>query len=162
MGDSIAINVHRSVYEKLQRLAVLTGDVSSAIERLIAHWEVGLVGAVSHGVVSVASTALWHSPSGDALPVGETLQCTDGGNVHHATVEHGGIRFKGSLYDSPSAAARAVKETRGLKGASASTNGREFWKFRDPKSNRWIPISALRPPHRVSGDALLNQLLNAK
>ena len=162
MSDFVPINVRRPIYEKLQLLAVLTGDESSAIERLIAHWEAGSPPVEPRREKAAAPVTLWHSPTGDVLPVGETLQGTDGGKVHQATVERDGIRYNGAVYDSPSAAARAVKEARGLKGPSASTNGREFWKLRDPKTNRWIPINALRPAHRLDGDALLDELIRAK
>jgi hypothetical protein len=162
MSDYVPVKIRRPIFEKLQRLAVLTGDESSAIERLIAHWEAGFPTSEPPREKAVPAATLWHSPTGDVLPVGATLQATDGGRVHQATVEHDGIRYNGDVYDSPSAAARAVKEARGLKGPSASTNGREFWKLRDPKTNRWIPINALRPAHRIDGDALLDELIRAK
>jgi hypothetical protein len=161
MSDYVSVNIRRPVFEKLQRLAVLTGDESSAIERLIAHWEAGSLPAEPKSE-KAATAALWHSPTGDILPVGTILQGTDDGVVHQAAVERDGIRYNGTVYDSPSAAARAVKEARGLKGPSASTNGREFWKLRDPRTNRWIPINALRPAHRVDGDALLDEFTRAK
>ncbi len=156
MSDFVSVQIHKPIYEKLQRLAVLTGDESSVIERLIAHWENSTLHPTkSRSEKTVASVQFWHSSAGDMLPVGELLQATDGGNTHQAKVERDGISYNGVLYDSPSAAARAVKHARGLKGPSASTNGREFWKFRDPKTNRWIPISALRPVHGVDVEKLL-------
>lgn len=162
MSDFVAVQVKRPVYRKLQKLAVLTGDESSAIERLISHWENSGPDSVHPRSEKVTpEVQLWYSPTGDVLRVGEILQANDGGKTHQAVVERDGIRYpanNGVLYDSPSAAARAVKEARGLKGSSASTNGREFWKFRDPKTNRWVPISVLRPSHRVDVEALLAKL----
>lgn len=162
MSDFVAVQVKRHIYNKLQQLAVLTGDESSAIERLISHWENSMPGAVSPRPERVTpEMQFWHSPTGDVLRVGEILQANDGGKTHQAIVERDGIRYpatNGILYDSPSAAARAVKHARGLKGPSASTNGREFWKFRDPKTNRWVPISVLRPSHRINVEELLAKL----
>jgi hypothetical protein len=158
MSDLVTVRVQRHIYEKLQHLAVLTGDESSAIERLIAHWEAGPPSPREGRGEATAAPTLWHSPNGDALPVGATLQGSDGGKLHHATVQSDGISYAGVVYDSPSAAARAVKKARGLSGPSANTNGREFWKIRDPKTNRWTPIKHLRPTHRPSALMTLDEL----
>jgi hypothetical protein len=163
MSEYVSISIRREIVEKLQRLAVLTGDESSAIERLISHWEgTNAVASKSMPAKATAEIQVWHSSSGDTLRVGEVLQATDGGKTHQATVERDGIKYKGQTYDSPSAAARAVKHLRGLRGTSASTNGRDFWKLRDPKTNRWVPISALRPTYRIDADALLAELTAQK
>ena len=162
MSTYVAIQVRRSVYVKLRRLAVLTGDESSAIERLITHWENSTPASEQPASKVQPETQYWHSPRGDMLRVGEQLQGTDGGKIHHAQVERDGIRYNGVLHDSPSAAARAVKHARGLKGTSASTDGRKFWRLRDQKTNRWIPISALRPTPRIDTNALLAELGSSK
>jgi len=159
MSDFVSLQVRRSVFEKLQRLAVLTGDESSAIEKLISHWE-RVPSALPRGSPGkpAAEVELWHSPTGDVLRVGELLQAADAGKTHQAVVERNGIKYNGVLYDSPSAAARAVKHARGLKGSSANTNGRDFWRLRDPKTNRWVPISSLRPAHRFDAEHLIAEL----
>lgn len=160
MSDHVRVMIRRPVYEKLQRLAVLTGDESTAIERLIAHWEKAEsdLPLTLQQSEKTPARKLWRSPNGDLLPIGETLQCTDGGKAYQATVERDGIHFRGKVYASPSAAARAVKQLRGLRGPSASTNGRDFWKIRDPSTSRWIPIGLLRPTHQVDVDTLLRDL----
>ncbi len=148
-----------ATYQKVRKLSILAGSETAAIERLISHWE-GSEASKSLPVstaVTVA-TALWRSPTGDTLRVGERLEGLDGGTTHYATVERGGINYDGMIFDSPSAAARAVKEKRGLAGNSANTNGRNFWKIREPNTNRLIPLSALRPFHKVDTDALLAEL----
>lgn len=160
MSIFVSVQVRRPVYAKLQRLAVLTGDESSAIERLIAHWESST--SVPEPSKGTSEMQFWHTSRGDVLRVGEQLQGTDYGKVHHATVERDGIRYNGILHSSLSAAACAVKHARGLKGPSANTDGRKFWKLRDPKTNRWIPVSALRPVHRIDADALLAELEEGK
>jgi hypothetical protein len=156
MSDRISILLRRPVYEKLQKLAVLIGDESSAVERLIAHWESAAVQPSS--ALGKSEVQYWHSPTGDVLRVGEALQASDNGKIHRATVERDGIRYSGNLYDSPTAAARAVKHARGVRGSSASTNGRGFWRLRHPKTNRWVPIRELRSPVRVDGNALVAEL----
>lgn len=163
MSDLVNVRVQRQIFEKLQRLAVLTGDESSAIERLISHWESAApTNSQPRAETPTKEIQLWHSPSGDVLRVGEILQGKDAGKTHEAIVEGGGIRYKGAIYDSPSAAARAVKRARGLKGPATHTNGRDFWRLRDPKTNRWVSISALRPAHRADADKLLAEFIAQK
>ena len=160
MSDFVSVQIRRPVFEKLQRLAILTGDVSSAVERLISHWESARSALPQASVEKPPAQAqFWHSPTGDVLRVGEVLQASDAGKTHHATVERNGIRYNSVLFDSPSAAARAVKHARGLKGSSANTNGRDFWRLRDPKTNRWVPISSLRPSYRIDADKALDELM---
>lgn len=154
----VPIQVKRSVFEKLQRLAVFTGDESSAVEKLILHWENSALAPRASAVHLASEVQFWHSPTGDILRVGETLKAWDAGKTHEATVEREGIKYDGTVYDSPSAAARAVKRARGLEGASTNTNGRDFWKLRDPKTNRWVPISSLRPKYRIDADKALDEL----
>ena len=147
-----------STYQKLQQLAVLAGSESAAVERLIAHWQSTSALSPRPSSAETPSVAFWRSTAGDVLPVGQKLEAVDGGKIHYASVERTGLRYGTKLYDSPSAAARAVKERRGLTGASASTNGREFWKLRHPDTNRLVPLSALRPVHEIDSEALLAEL----
>ena len=158
MSDFVSVPLRRAVFEKLEKLAVLTGDESSAVERLIAHWESGAARLSSRPRESEPEIQYWHSPTGDVLRIGEVLQASDGGKTHEATVERNGIMYNGTVYDSPSAAARAVKKTRGLSGPSTSTNGRGFWRLRHPHTNRWVPIREFRPAGRVDGAALVAEL----
>ena len=166
MSGFVSVQIRRPVYQKLQRLAVLTGDESSAIERLISHWENSTPsGSQPPDKKAASEVQYWHSSRGDILQVGEILQGTDGRKIHQAIIERDGIRFpinNGILHASLSAAARAVKHARGLKGTSASTDGRKFWKVRDPKTNRWVPISVLRPAHKIDVEKLLAELQETK
>ena len=150
MSDLVSIKISVPVFEKLQRLAVLTGDQNSAIERLIAYWEGANTTTPASHTKAEAQPEYWQSPTGDRLRVGEILRGTDLGKTHEALVQRDGIKYGSTVYDSPSAAACAVKYARGLKGTGASTNGREFWRLRDAKTNRWIPISSLRSSHRAN------------
>ena len=154
---SFKILLDSNTYQKIQRLAVLAGSESAAVDRLIAYWEksIGPSGDQTPGEVA---SSFWRSPTGDLLKVGERLEGIDAGKTHVATVEQTGIRYSGKLYDSPSAAARAVKGKRGLFGPAASTNGRGFWKVRDPKSGRLVSLSTLRPHRGVDADTLLASL----
>lgn len=154
MSVYVSVQVHRAVYDKLRRLAVLTGDENSAIEKLISHWEQSGLPAGSTGKTA-APVAMWHSPTGDVLPIGEKLQGSYGGETHDAIVEAEGIRYRGKVHSSPTAAAQAVKASKGVTGTSARTNGRGFWRVRDPQTNRWIPISSLRPSPKIDTAAIL-------
>ncbi len=160
MDDTVPIHVARATYAKLRRLAVLAGSESAAIDRLIAHWEHGQR-ASAHGDSAPGGIegGLWRSPSGDVLPVGTPLEASYGGRIHRATVEPGGIRYEGTLYPSPTAAARAVKKrARGLVGTSAGTNGRAFWRVRDSKSGRRVPLSRLNPGPPIDSEELLKDI----
>ena len=159
MNDFTPIYVAHATFKKVQKLAILAGSETAAIERLISHWELSASCVEPQKSSNAAATVnLWRSPSGDVLKVGERLESSDGGKTHFATVERTGIKYADKIYETPSAAARAVKEKRGLLGTSANTNGRDFWKLRDPNSNRLVPLSALRPTHKIDSDALLAQL----
>jgi hypothetical protein len=160
MSDLVSIKIRVPVFEKLQRLAILTGDQSSAIERLIAYWEGANAPSPAPHPKDEPQPEYWQSPTGDRLRVGEILRGTDLGKPHEALVQRDGIKYGGTVYDSPSAAACAVKHARGLRGKAASTNGREFWRLRDSKTNRWIPISSLRPSHRHTTTEALAELEN--
>ena len=153
----VPIHLEDDIYKKIQRLAVLAGSESAAIERLVAYWENSVRDTPSRNPTEELA-AFWRSPTGDLLRVGERLEGIDTGKTHFATVEQNGIRFSGKLYDSPSAAARAVKRKRGLIGPAASTNGRDFWKLRDPQSGRLVSLSALRPHRGIDAEALLANL----
>ncbi len=159
MSALIPIHLAPATYQKVQKLSILAGSETAAVERLIAHWECSEASNPPLMPMDRAiATSLWRSPAGDTLRVGERLEARDGRKTHYATVERRGINYDGTIFDSPSAAARAVKEKRGLTGNSASTNGREFWKVREPSTNRLVPLSALRPFHKVDMDAMLSEL----
>ncbi len=160
MSDLVSIKISVPVFEKLRRLAILTGDQNSAIERLITYWEGSNTTSLAPHAGTEPQPEYWQSPTGDRLRVGEILRGTDVGKTHEALVQRDGIKYGNTVYDSPSAAACAVKHARGLKGKAASTNGRVFWRLRDAKTNRWMPISSLRPSHRQGTTELLADLDN--
>ncbi|MGA7949003.1 MAG: hypothetical protein WCA45_02455 [Thiobacillaceae bacterium] len=163
MSDSINVPISSSIFVRLQRLAIpLVDNTSSVIEKLIDHWEANPPDSAPQiAPAAKASADVWRSPRGDVLPVGAPLQGEYLGKTFRATVEKKGIRFGGKLYDSPSAAAVAAKEQLGRKGRAASTDGRKFWKIRDPMSGRSIPIAALRPAQHIDAEALLAELSNS-
>ena len=144
--------VSAAVYEKLQKLAVpLVDTPSSVIERLIDHWvatapnERGQTNPPSgESASSMAPAQLWRSSRGDTLRVGTSLKGQYLGKTYEAEIEPGGIRFNGELYDNPSAAAVAAKNLAGKTGQGASTNGRDFWRIRDPSTGHWVPISTVQ------------------
>lgn len=158
MSEEFTLQVSALTYQKLRKLAVLAGSESAAIERLLAHWERYDVDSQPKAATEVGGSVTWRSPTGDVLRVGERLEARDGGKAHFATIERSGIRYDRKLYDSPSAAARAVKEKRGLVGPAASTNGRDFWKIRDPSSGRLVSLSEMRPHRGVDVAALFAEL----
>jgi len=160
MEEQVTVAISKPVFERLQKMAApLVDTTSTVIERLIDYWE-----AQSTEKTSVANSnfkatqPLWKSSRGDALPVGTELRGGYLGKSFTAQVERAGIRFQGKLYDSLSPAAIAAKNLAGTKGKAASTNGRDFWKFQDPTTGQWVPVSLLRPSHRINADELLAEL----
>jgi hypothetical protein len=160
MSDQIDVPISSKVFARLQRLAVpLVDDTNSVIEKLIDHWEANPPSASATPQSNGKSTAeVWRSPRGDVLPVGAPLQAEYLGKTFRATVDKKGIRFSGKVYGNLSAAGVAAKGQLGREGRAASTNGRDFWKIQDPVSEQWLPITSLRPSHRIDADALLAEL----
>ncbi|MFZ2650649.1 MAG: hypothetical protein WA210_11155, partial [Burkholderiaceae bacterium] len=101
---------------------------------------------------------MWRSSTGDELPVGAPLEAPYKRRTFHAVVERKGIRFGKELYQSPSAAGRAVKHSVGVTGKAAQTDGRTFWNVRDPTSGRLVSIGELNPRKRIDAEELLREL----
>lgn len=160
MADQIPVPVSRSIFERLQKLAVpLVDSPSTVIERLLHHWEANPPKAEkSRPSSGNEPTQFWQSPRGDVLPVGIELQGAYLGRTFHATVDRNGIKFGGKVYDNPSAAGVAAKNQAGTKGDAASTNGRDFWRLRDPETGRWVPISAINSRDKLVAEKLLAEL----
>lgn len=149
MSDQIYMPISSNLFARLQRLAVPPAyDASLVIEKLIDHWEANPEnGSVMSTLVAAPTKSeVWRSPRGDSLPVGAALQAKYLGKTFCVTVKKNGISLAGKLYDSPSAAGVAVKGQFGRTGRAASTDGRTFWKIKDPSSGRWVSISSLQPP----------------
>jgi hypothetical protein len=146
----------------LRRLAVLAGSESVAVERLIEFWNANQASDSSHPAMdrspSNSPAATWRSTTGDDLPVGARLEAPYKGKMYYAVVERQGIKFGKSLFQSPSAAGRAVKASVGVSGAAAQTDGRSFWRIRNPATGRLVPIGELNPRRAIDTDALLRQL----
>lgn len=160
MSELLTVAISRPVFERLQRHAApLVDTTDTVIERLLDFWESHPTEkAAPLNSRSTATPALWRSSRGDALPVGTELRGTYLGKAFTAHVERGGIQFDGKLYDNLSPAAIAAKNLAGTKGKAASTNGRGFWKFQEPITAQWVPVSVLRPSHRINSDELLAEL----
>lgn len=162
MSDQISIALPQDVFERLQRVAIpLVDNPSTVIERLLTHWEANPPDSKEEGAPRLESGTgpqFWQSPRGDVLPVGLELQATYLGKTFHAVVERNGIKFGSKVYDNPSSAGVAAKNQVGTKGDAASTNGRDFWKLRDPETGRWVPISDMNSRNRLVAQKLLAEL----
>lgn len=164
MSGSINVPISSPVFTRLQRLAIpLVDDTNSVIERLIDHWEANppISSAPNTSTTTPEKSKFWRSPRGDMLPISATLQAEYLGKTFRATVEKKGIRFGGTIYNSPSAAGVAAKGQLGRTGRAAETDGRSFWKIQDPSSGRWVSIATLRPTQHIDTDALLAELVNS-
>lgn len=161
MSEQVTVAISKLVFERLQKLAApLVDTTDTVIERLLDYWDTRPTNSSTPPANSnsTATHTLWKSSRGDVLPVGIELRGAYLGKTFTAQVERAGIRFHGKLYDNLSPAAIAAKNLAGTKGKAANTNGREFWRFQDPTSGQWVPVSVLRPSHRINSDELLAEL----
>ena len=159
MSDLVPIYVQQATRTKLQQLALLAGGVNEVIERLIDHWQnAEHLANAPQPDVPLPVPAMWTSPNGDELPIGQQLVAIYKGKTFHADVEAAGLRFNGELYRNPTAAGRAVKQSMGLSGTAASTDGRTFWKLLDPTSGRYITVGELNPGKAIDVTKILSEL----
>lgn len=165
-GKEIAVSEHielvisKQLFERLKAHAEpLVDTTETVIERLLDCWDAHKSEpAPLQNSYFKAKEAFWRSSRGDVLPIGMELQGTYMGKTFTARVEHGGIRLHETLYDNLSPAAIAVKNLAGKTGKAANTNGRDFWKFQNPITGQWVPVSTLRPSSRINVDELLAEL----
>jgi hypothetical protein len=72
-----------------------------------------------------------------SVPSGKVIYRTYKRKEHKAWVRtNGRIRFKGKIYDTPSAAGMAIVKRR-------TCNGWGFWKYKD-KNGELVPLASLR------------------
>ncbi len=91
------------------------------------------------------------SAGGTVIPNGVRLRMRFRGSEYtYAEVRDGKIWIGRKAFDSPSAAAGAVAQSRGAKGTAASLNGWLYWEFETPRgSDRWRPLDSLRAPWQL-------------
>ena len=167
MRDLVACYLDPRVSTELKRLAVLAGSESNAVERLIEFWNANQSSSEAkqpppRNEVAKQTASMWRSSTGDELPIGAQLAATYKRRTFSAVVERQGIRFGKTLYQSPSAAGRAVKHSVGVKGSAAQTDGRTFWSVRDPSTGRLVSISELKPRDKIDADELLRELMQSE
>jgi hypothetical protein len=80
----------------------------------------------------------WSPAQSIFLPVGKTLKANYKGGVFEAEVVNGGLKFNGTVFKSPSAAACAATKN--------SVNGWIFWYYYDDVSGGWRSMASLRNP----------------
>ena len=140
--------VDDDVFARMQALArPLVDDASSVIRRLLetASSEVASSTAPSPRFLVLTR--------GERLKVGTRLRATFRRQEVEATVTAAGIEFNGELYPSPSAAARAVKEQRGVRTTASHANGWWFWSYFDESQGCFKPLNLIRT-HGTTPSAL--------
>lgn len=149
--ETVSIPVSRAIFERLQKIAVpLVDDAGAVIERLIDHWESSppVSGRSSGGsappVANGPEAHVWRSSRGEVFPVGAQLRASYRGHELRATITAEGIEFGGKTYDNPSSAGIAAKNSAGVTGDAAATNGWKFWEIQGPGGRHWAPIDELR------------------
>jgi hypothetical protein len=158
--ETVSIPVSRAIFERLQKLAVpLVDDASAVIERLIDHWESSPpVSGTSSGSAPPAANGpeahVWRSSRGEVFPVGVHLRAFYRDHELRATITPEGIEFAGKAYDNPSSAAIAAKNSVGVTGDAAATNGWKFWEMQGPGGQRWVPIDGLRSRFALTQEVL--------
>src|SRR5438552_4622106 len=143
----VKVSLPFKTHQALQKLAALTGsDMGGVIAKLVDYWQEATPQSPAEtsplGMPSLVQ--LWRSPRGEMFPIGLELRAVYMGKKYSAKVTSKGIEFNDQTYDSPSAAAIAVKEAAGKRGAGANTNGWEFWEMWESKSKQWLSIQALK------------------
>jgi hypothetical protein len=147
------IGVSQATYKSLKKLAALSDDptdLGAMVTKLVDYWHNGapseseLPPAEPKEFVQLLPGQAWRSPRGDLFLIGLQLRAQYLGNTYSAQVTINGIDFAGKTYDSPSAAAIAVKEATGKSGAGANTNGWDFWEMPDSKTGQWVSIATLK------------------
>lgn len=145
--EAVQVSIKKEVFESLKRLAEpLVDDTNSVIERLINHWESCPPTPETKiaGIKLVKPPAEWRSTRGERFPIGAKLRALYLRYTFEATVTTRGIEFNGKVYNNPSSAGIAAKESVGTTGDAANTNGWDFWKMLEPATNRWVSIKTLR------------------
>ncbi len=137
-SSQVPLSIDADLFAELQGMAEpLVDDVSSVIRRLLLATEPSRVpGRVER---------TWFRTSrGDLLEVGLQLRAVFQGRAFDAVITEGGIEFDGRTYDTPSAAARAVKLSLGLPLQAAQSNGWEFWDYLQRSLGAWARLATLR------------------
>lgn len=150
--NTIDVPIPKATHASLMKFAALSDDptnIGAVVTKLVK-----LVGEYLHNDTPSQPEPpptdfkefgqAWRSPRGDFFPIGRQLRAQYLGKVYLAEVTIKGIDFAGKTYDSPSAAAIAVKESTGKSGSAANTNGWEFWEMLEPKTGQWGSIAKLK------------------
>ena len=157
MTPSVQIEVSENVFRRLQALAKpFVDSPNTVITQLLDFREAAekINPSKSTEPTSKSEPALpsavrfFVTSRGEKIPLGK-LRAVYGlrGQPKHefsAEVTSQGIKFLGQLYDNPSPAGIAAKESVGAQGNAASTNGWEFWEYFNPASGKWISIDTFR------------------
>ena len=157
MAPSIQIEISEDVYRRLQALAKpFVDSPETVITQLLDFREAAAKSnpdtspAPSRKKVQPmpAAARFFVTSRGERIPLGK-LRAVYGprGRQKHefsAEVTSSGIKFLGQLYDNPSPAGIAAKESVGAEGAAASTNGWDFWEYFNASSGTWISIDTFR------------------
>ena len=76
------------------------------------------------------------------LPAGTDLRMTYNGETHIAVIDDGSWLINGERHSSPSGAASAVARTR--EGKRVNLDGWEYWHFRHPGTDEWMPLKEIK------------------
>ena len=145
---NVKIGVSPATYTSLKKLAAFSSDPTdfgAVVTKLVDYWYDGAPAEPEPTPAEPKEFGqLWRSPRGDFFPIGLQLRAHYLGKTYSAKVTNSGIEFAGRTFDSPSAAAIAVKEAAGKSGSGANTNGWDFWEMLEPKTGQWGSIAALK------------------
>lgn len=118
----VQVEIEFGVWKKLNNLLIDENDtLSSVIDRHICQER--------------SQPKVW-TYEGVEFPIGSEIKAKFKRDIHTGRVVDGGLLVKGEVFDSPSAAAKAVTGTQ--------RNGWDFWSCRFPGSQTWIEIRQMR------------------
>lgn len=140
MAIKQVLEIELSVYRRLQALAnPLEDTIESLLTRLIDHY----TGSVGSASLSGTPKYFVTDRSAARLPIGLKLFANYKKKLIEAEVNEYGIFCEGHTYQSPTAAAVAVKIKRGMTEQNSQSNGWLFWRYRNP-SGKAVPLDLMR------------------
>jgi len=155
MSPSVQIEISEDIFRRLQAMAKpFVDSPNTVITQLLdfreaaAKINTGKPPAPKKEPALPSEARFFVTSRGEKIPLGK-LRAVYGlrGQRKHefsAEVTSLGIKFLGVLYDNPSPAGIAAKESVGAEGTAASTNGWDFWEYFNPASGSWVSIDTFR------------------
>jgi hypothetical protein len=144
----VPLTIDATLFKRLQEYAIpLVDTPDSVLKRIFDHYDATAPVKTKTVTLSIEKPEPTHfkTSRGTVLPIGLKLFASYKAETPNAVVTTNGIEFNGRTYDDPSSAATAAKLLYGASQTAASTNGWEFWQYKDANGDI-ASIDAFRKP----------------